>query len=139
MPIRKIEEICIFKKGKYNPQITSGHQPTNSSKGSSNGKAYHGKNTRNYKGGKTTRYPTNILEFKCVNNYQRVHSSEKPVDLLEYLIKTYSDENDIVLDNTMGSGSTGVACVNLNRQFIGIEKDETFFEISKNRISEASK
>lgn len=69
MPIRKIEEICIFKKGKYYPQITDGHIPTNSAKGSSDGKAYHGIITRNDVGGKTTRFPTNILEFKCVDNY----------------------------------------------------------------------
>ena len=68
MPIRKIEEICIFKKGKYYPQITDGHAPTNSAKGCSNGKTYHGTNTRNYDGGQTTRFPTNILEFKCVDN-----------------------------------------------------------------------
>ena len=135
MPIRKVEEICIFKKGKYIPQITDGHEPTNSAKGCSNGKAYHGKNKRDYKGGKTTRYPTNILEFNCVNNYKRLHSSEKPTELLEYLIKTYTNENEIVLDNTMGSCSVGEACVNTNRSFIGIEKEEKYYEISINRIN----
>jgi hypothetical protein len=73
MPIRKIEEICIFKKGKYYPQITDGHIPTNSAKGCSNGKTYHGSKTRDYEGGKTTRFPTNILEFKCVDNYSRLN------------------------------------------------------------------
>lgn len=134
MPIRKVEEIVIFKKGKYNPQITDGHIPTNSAKGCSNGKAYHGTNTRNYEGGKTTRFPTNILEFKCVDNYSRLHSSEKPVDLLEYLIKTYTDENELVLDNCMGSGSCGEACVNTNRDFIGIELDEEIFFKAKKRL-----
>ena len=137
MPIRKIEEICIFKKGKYYPQITDGHIPTNSAKGCSNGKAYHGTNTRDYEGGKTTRFPTNILEFKCVDNYSRLHSSEKPVDLLEYLIKTYTNEGETVLDNSMGSGTTGVACVNTNRNFIGMELDEGYFNIATNRIQEA--
>ena len=139
MPIRKIEEICIFKKGKYYPQITDGHIPTNSAKGCSNGKAYHGTNTRDYEGGKTTRFPTNILEFKCVDNYSRLHSSEKPVDLLEYLIKTYTDENDLVLDNTMGSCSTGIACINTNRSFIGIEKELEHFTNSKKRVEEKRK
>lgn len=134
MPIRKVEEIIIFKKGKYNPQITNGHKPTNSAKGSSVGKAYHGINNRNHDGGKTTRYPTNLLEFKCVNNYSRLHSAQKPIELIEYLIKTYTDENDVVLDNAMGSGTTGVACINLNRYFIGIELDEKYFNIAKNRI-----
>ena len=139
MPIRKIEEICIFKKGKYYPQITDGHIPTNSAKGCSNGKAYHGTNTRDYEGGKTTRFPTNILEFKCVDNYSRLHSSEKPVDLVEYLIKTYTDENDLVLDNTMGSCSTGIACVNTNRNFIGIENNMDYFNISLKRVEEKRK
>ena len=136
MPIRKVEEICVFKKGKYYPQITDGHIPTNSARGYSKGKAYHGVNTRDYEGGKTTRFPTNILDFKCVDNYSRLHSAEKPVDLLEYLIKTYTDDDDTVLDNCMGSGSTGVACKNLNRNFIGIELDLEYFKIAEKRINE---
>ena len=136
MPIRKVEEICVFKKGRYNPQITDGHIPTNSAKGCSNGKAYHGTNTRDYDGGKTTRFPVNILDFKCVDNYSRLHSAEKPVALLEYLIKTYTNETETVLDNCMGSGSTGVACMNTGRNFIGIEKDDKYFEIAKKRIEE---
>jgi len=136
MPIRKIEEILIFYNGKvkYYPQITDGHIPTNSAKGCSNGVVYHGNNKRDYKGGKTTRYPINLLDFKCVNNYERVHPNQKPVELMEYLIKTYTDDGDTILDNAMGSGSTGVACKNLNRRFIGIEKDEKYFEIAKQRI-----
>jgi DNA modification methylase len=136
MPIRKIEEICIFKKGKYNPQITDGHIPTNSAKGCSNGQAYHGTNIRNYEGGKTTRFPTNILEYKCVDNYSRLHSSEKPIELLEYLIKTYTDEGDLILDNCAGSGTTGKGCKNLNRNYIMIEKEEKYFNITKQRLSE---
>ena len=136
MPVRKVEEICIFKKGKYYPQITDGHIPTSSAKGCSNGKAYHGTNKRNYEGGKTTRYPNNVLNFKCVDNYSRLHSAEKPVELLEYLIKTYTDENDTVLDNCMGSNSTGLACQNTNRNFIGIELDPEYFKIAEKRINE---
>lgn len=134
MPIRKVEEICIFKKGKYFPQITDGHVPTNSAKGCSNGKAYFGTNTWNYSGGHTTRFPTNVLEFKCVNNYKRLHSAEKPVDLLEYLINTYTEVGDIVLDNAMGSGSTGEACINTDRNFIGIELDKKYFDVAVNRL-----
>ena len=134
MPIRKVEEICVFYKGYYNYQKSTGHIPTNSAKGCSNGKAYHGSNKRDYEGGSTERYPTNILEFNCVDNYSRVHPSQKPVDLLEYLIKTYTNEGDTVLDFTAGSFSTGVACKNLNRKFIGIEMDEHYFEIGKNRL-----
>ncbi len=134
MPIRKVEEICIFGGRTYYPQITAGHVPTNSAKGCSNGEAYHGTNKRNYQGGATTRLPTNILEFKCVDNYSRLHSSEKPVDLLEYLIKTYTLEGELVLDNCAGSGSTLVAARNLNRKFIGIEKEEKYFLIAKERL-----
>ena len=94
MPLRAVEEICIFKKGKYYPQITDGHVPTNSAKGCNNGKTYYGTSRRDYEGGKTTRFPNNVLTFSCVNNYSRLHSSEKPVDLLEYLIKTYTDIGD---------------------------------------------
>lgn len=134
MPIRKIEEICIFCKGKYYPQITDGHTPTNSAKGFSNGIAYHGGNKRDYAGGDTTRYPTNILDFKCVDNYSRLHSSQKPVELCEYLIKTYTDENDIILDNCIGSGTTAIACLNTNRNFIGIDIEQEMCNIAINRI-----
>jgi site-specific DNA-methyltransferase (adenine-specific) len=82
-----------------------------------------------------TNYPKNILEFKKDG---KLHTSQKPVSLLEYLIKTYTIENETVLDFTMGSGSTGVACKNLNRNFIGIERDDKYFEIAKQRI-ESSK
>lgn len=137
MPIRKVEEICIFKKGKYFPQMSTGHIPTNSAKGCSKGNAYHGTNTRDYEGGVTTRFPTNVLEFKCVGNYSRLHSAEKPVDLVEYLIRAYTEEGDVVIDNCMGSGTTGVAAKNLNRRFIGIEIDEEYFKIAQDRISAA--
>jgi DNA modification methylase len=134
MPIRKIEEICIFGNGNYYPQITEGHIPTNSAKGCSNGKAYHGVNTRDYEGGKTTRYPTNILDYKCVDNYSRLHSSEKPVELLEYLIKTYTTENQIILDNCIGSGSTAIASINTNRNYIGFENDPSYYPVAVERI-----
>ena len=82
-------------------------------------------------------YPTNILEFpNCSHRQDRVHPTQKPVELCEYLINTYSNENDVVLDNCMGSGTTGVACVNLNRRFIGIEKEPEYFNIAKKRIKE---
>ena len=81
---------------------------------------------------KYTGYPNNILEFARDKN--AVHPTQKPVALLEYLIKTYTNEDNLVLDFTMGSGSTGVACMNLNRKFIGIELDKKYFDIAKNRI-----
>ena len=82
------------------------------------------------------RNPTTVKKFDSVSNHGgKVHPTQKPVALLEYLIKTYTLEGETVLDFTMGSGSTGVACVNLNRKFIGIEKDDKYFEIAKDRIS----
>lgn len=83
----------------------------------------------------STGYPKSILEFSSVN--RSVHPTQKPVSLLEYLIKTYTLEGETVLDFTMGSGSTGVACKNLNRNFIGIERDDKYFEIAKERIEKA--
>jgi len=82
-----------------------------------------------------TNYPYSDLNFK--HDKEKLHPTQKPVALLEYLIKTYTLENETVLDFTMGSGSTGVACVNLNRKFIGIEKDDKYFEIAKQRIENA--
>ena len=86
---------------------------------------------------KYTGYPKSILEFQ--NERKQIHPTQKPVKLLEYLIRTYTLENEVVLDNTMGSGSTGVACINTNRRFIGIEMDDNYFEIACNRINEALK
>lgn len=79
-----------------------------------------------------TNYPTEIIEFG--SDSEKLHPTQKPVALMEYLIKTYSNENDLVLDNCMGSGTTGVACVNTKRNFVGIEKDKNFFQIAKKRI-----
>jgi site-specific DNA-methyltransferase (adenine-specific) len=80
--------------------------------------------------------PISILEFSN-SNHNKFHPTQKPVTLLEYLIKTYTNENETVIDNCMGSGSTGVACVNLNRSFIGIEKELEYFKIAENRINKA--
>lgn len=85
-----------------------------------------------------TRYPTQVLKFNRENLRTLLHPTQKPVELLEYLIKTYTNEGDLVLDNCMGSGSTGVACVNTNRNFIGIELDENYFNIAKERIENAN-
>jgi len=83
-----------------------------------------------------TKYPTNILEFGNTNRRNSLHPTQKPLELIKYLIKTYSKENDIVLDPFMGSGTTGVACKELGRRFIGIEINEKYFEIAKRRINQ---
>lgn len=136
MPIRRVEEICVFKKGTYNPQMSEGHKPTNSAKGCSNGRAYNGENKRDYKGGSTIRYPNNVLEFDCVDNYSRIHTSQKPIELVEYLIKTHSNEGDIVLDSCSGSGTIGLGAKNLGRNYIMIDNDYESYISSCNRVGE---
>ena len=82
--------------------------------------------------------PSDILEFNVVPNRKgKLHPTEKPLELLEWLVKTYSNESDLILDNCMGSGTTGVACKHLNRQFLGIEKELEYYTIAKKRIEEA--
>lgn len=82
----------------------------------------------------TKKYPKNLLEFSNANQRGKVHPTQKPVALMEYLIKTYTNEGETVLDFTFGSGTTGVACANLNRKFIGIEMDDKYFDVAKERI-----
>lgn len=139
------EDILVFynKQCTYNPQKSTGHRPVNSytkhtSDGTTLGKTKIGISG----GGSTERYPKSILNFNVVNqdgssDGGKVHPTQKPVALLEYLIKTYTNEGELVLDFTMGSGSTGVACVSTNRNFIGIEKDEGYFKIAEQRIANA--
>lgn len=101
------------------------------------GKSEHLKGKTDKKIFNEKRKPTSILKFSSVPNFpSNLHPTQKPVALMEYLIKTYTNEGETVLDFTMGSGSTGVACVNTNRKFIGIEKEEKYFEIAKKRIEE---
>ena len=135
MPMRSHEMISVFYKKlpQYNKQMRCGFKPYSKTRKGAESNLY-----RNYKVTSASvdgeRYPISILEFPCVNQKGRMHPTQKPVALLEYLIRTYTNEYDIVLDNCMGSGSTGVACKNLNRGFIGIEKDDNYFNIAKNRI-----
>ena len=88
------------------------------------------------------KHPNNVLIYSkymgACNNVKRLHPTQKPILLMEYLVKTYTNEGDMVLDNTMGSGTTGVACINTNRSFIGMELDDKYFEIAKARINEAT-
>lgn len=135
-PLRTTEQISVFYKKQctYNPQMRKGklRQKGNSSKQ----RGCYGK----YKSTKIendTYYPTDVLDFAGVSSSESQHPTQKPVDLLEYLIKTYTNEGDMVLDNCMGSGSTGIACINTNRKFIGMELDKNYFQIAKERIEKA--
>ena len=135
-PLKIHENVIVFNSKIYIPQMTTGKlrkKLTNNLKISEiNGGDGVKRATETFN---DQYYPTSIQEFSMANlRRNRLHPTQKPVDLLEYLIKTYSNENETVLDFTMGSGSTGVACVNTNRKFIGIELDEKYFEIAKNRI-----
>ena len=141
-PLRSYELISVWYKKQctYNPQKTNGHKPMNSGirkLSVQNKTEVYGKSTKELSfGGNTDRYPRLNLTFKSDKQLNYLHPTQKPVALLEYLIKTYTNEGETVLDFTMGSGSTGVACVNTNRNFIGIELDETYYEIAKKRIEE---
>ena len=132
MPLKNHENILIFYKKPpiYNPQMRKGKPYTleRNTFTVNYGKQVDMVRTENT----GERYPLTILKFK--RDKEKLHPTQKPVALLEYLIKTYTNEGEIVLDNCMGSGSTGVACMNTNRKFIGIELDENYFNIAKERI-----
>lgn len=142
MPLKIHENILIFydKLPTYNPQFQQGkkHIRGNCHKGTSNYGKFICKTsadpTNDY-------YPTDIVIFNGVpqSGCKKFHPTQKPVPLLEYLIKTYTNEGETVLDNCMGSGSTGVACLNTNRDFIGIELNDNYFEIAADRIMNHTK
>ena len=138
-PLRSHENICVFykKQPTYNPQKTDG-KPYKAKSGettSTNFGKFNGNHHTENKDGK--RCPLSVLRFSGEHNRGKQHPTQKPTDLLEWLIKTYTNDGETVLDNCMGSGSCGVACVNTNRRFIGIELDDGYFEIAKKRIEEA--
>lgn len=142
-PLRKHEQIAVFYKHqpKYNPQFTKGN-------------ALHGKgknymkNTainNNYgkfnaiedkRKGSTEKYPVSILQFKKTHPSISKHPTEKPIELLENLVKTYSNEQDLILDSCIGSGSTIIACINTNRRYIGFEIDKKYYDTAIERIEE---
>lgn len=142
MPMKAHENILVFydKLPTYNPQKTTGHKPANSyTKHQDDGSNYGETKVGISGGGQTDRYPRSVQVFKTDKQKVSLHPTQKPVALLEYLIKTYSNEGDVVLDFTAGSFSTGVACLNTNRKFIGIEMDEGYFNIGVNRMCDIFK
>lgn len=138
---KTIENISVFYKNQptYNPQMVKydGKPRTNKVKNGKLGKLVDDNNDKYVKEYVDTgyRYPTQVWKFKRDTLTSNLHPTQKPVSLLEELIKTFSNEGDIVLDNCMGSGSTGVACINTNRHFIGIELNEKYFNIATERIN----
>lgn len=140
MPMKAHENILVFYKQlpTYNAQKTSGHKPVHSyskQQGFINGEIYS-KTGATSGGGSTERYPRSVLKFASDTRTSSLHATQKPIDLLEYLIKTYSNEGDLVLDNCSGSGSTGLACINTNRNYILMEIDEKSVSLSKERLNE---
>jgi site-specific DNA-methyltransferase (adenine-specific) len=137
-PMRQTEDVLVFYQSQptYNPQMTDGKPYV----------ATGSKISGNYGSQKTTtticdgkRYPRNLLSIPADERgtVGRIHPTQKPVALMEYMIRTYTNENNLVLDNTMGSGTTGVACLNTNRKFIGMEQDKAYFDIACGRIIKA--
>jgi site-specific DNA-methyltransferase (adenine-specific) len=138
-PIRCIEDVAVFytKQPNYNPQgLVSGcfKNGRKSKQETEKGQTYG--NQKYAEPSSVGNYPRQLLKFSGV--HKPIHPTQKPVSLMEYLIKTYTNEGETVLDFAMGSGTTGVAAKNLNRHFIGIELDEGYFEIAKKRIDEST-
>lgn len=138
MPLRQHELVLVFYKKLpiYNPQKTTGHKPVNYHVKHTDGTNY-GKTVSGWSGGgQTDRYPTSILEFDVVNNdsKDKKHPTQKPVSLFEYLILTYTNENMVVLDNCIGSGTTAIACLRTNRKYIGIESNDDYYASAIERI-----
>lgn len=149
MPLRSHEEICIFYKKlpTYNPQFTEGEPlhgmgtkfSQEKNKNNNYGNFDSCNNPSAKRTGDTKKYPKSIVKFPRPASCVMIHPTQKPVELLEWLIKTYTNENDFVLDNCMGSGSTGVAAVGVNRNFIGMELEKKYFNIAKERIESVNK
>lgn len=140
-PMRDKEDVLVFysKQPTYNPQFKDGEPYSGASRV---GKKQQTENYGSYKplreDNTGIRYPKQVIEINSVGR-GGVHPTQKPVELMEYLIKTYTNEGDTVLDNCMGSGTTGVACVNTGRNFIGMEQEFKYFRIARQRIKEAQK
>ncbi len=137
MPLRIHEDILVFykKPSTYNPQKTTGHKPVhNYTKHTADGTNYGETKIGISGGGSTERYPTSVLKFATDKQKEALHPTQKPIALFEYLIKTYTNEGDTVLDNCSGSGTTAVSCENTKRQWICIESSKAYCEITKKRL-----
>lgn len=136
MPLKKHENILVFYKHLpiYNPQgLVELDKPLVIDSKNHEYDGYHDNSQKTWER-KNTNYPTDMLRYGRDKVKSSLHPTQKPVALLEYLIKTYTNEGDTVLDNCMGSGSTGVACKNTNREFIGMELDEKYFKVACERL-----
>lgn len=139
-PMRQLEDICVFykKAGRYTPQGLKLSDGKNARRNGEKIECELFKMRGVKKVGKYSNYPTHLLKFDSVSSNERVHSTQKPVDLLKYLIKTYTKEGETVLDNCMGSGSTGVAALETGRRFIGYELTDKYFNVAAERLERAA-
>jgi site-specific DNA-methyltransferase (adenine-specific) len=135
MPLRRHEDVVVFYQSKptYNPAMETRGAPRKKG-GSKVDNGCYGE-LRSKESFNNTYYPTSVIEISNASKAGLVHPTQKPVALMEYLILTYTNVAEVVLDNTMGSGTTGVACMNTGRSFIGIERDENYFNIARSRIA----
>jgi len=136
MPLKSHENVAVFYRSKptYNPQMWYS-TPYGGFKSDTSkiGEVYGSAKSQHRDNPEGSRYPKTVQKFKQEKGF---HPTQKPVEMMEYFIKTYTNEGDTVLDNTMGSGTTGVASVNLGRRFIGMEQEQKYFDIAKKRITE---
>jgi site-specific DNA-methyltransferase (adenine-specific) len=139
MPMRNHENIILFyiKPPAYNPQMTTGHKRKISYRSKHHQTEVYGEMKNDYTYNSTNRYPRSIIAISTDTQNSSIHPTQKPVALMKYLIQTYTNAGEIVVDFTMGSGSTGVACAQLGRRFVGIELDPDYFAIAQKRIAAA--
>lgn len=136
-PMRNHELISVFYKKQctYNPQKTHGHNLKKSFRSKKLQTDVYGSMNKDCLYESTDRYPRSIQTFSSDTQNSSLHPTQKPISLIEYLVMTYTNEGDVVMDNCMGSGTTAVACLNRNRKFIGFEKDDSFYSIALKRIN----
>ena len=136
-PMKAHENVLVFysRQPTYNPQMTSGHKRKTATKRCDESPVYGKQEFAPLAYDSTERYPRSVLTFPSDKQRSNLHPTQKPVALMEYLIRTYTNEGDIVFDNCMGSGTTGVACMRTGRRFIGMELDAGYFEVARTRIA----
>ena len=140
MPLRQHESILVFYRRLpvYHPQKTTGHAPVHAfTKHTGDGTNYRTTRRGISGGGQTDRHPTSVIDLPVVNNdsAEKIHPNQKPVELFEYLIRTFTDKGAVVLDNCIGSGTTAIACLKSGRHFIGIEQDAEYCRLANERIA----
>lgn len=138
MPMKAHENILVFydRAPTYNPIKTNGHVRKTATKHGDGSPVYGKQNLEGVFYDSTERYPRSVIKFASDKQFENLHPTQKPVDLCEYLIRTYTNPGDVVMDNCMGSGTTGVAAIKIGRRFLGMEKDVGYFAVAEQRMRE---